>query len=206
MKPYLNDAIIGNKELKVALTKKGEIIRICHPNVDYKQQIDFLHMGVKINDSAIIYLHDDPNNTYKQEYIEDTNMVKTEIKNTYFNLKMEQTDCVCIGKNVLIRNYVFSNEHEIPLEIHFLVHSKLLSDTNHFVGAMVLENGLLQYSHEDNFAIISNNLELDSHQIHGTNEKIGSGILYDKDYIGMSNNSAVSFEVRYVKTKREEGI
>ena len=57
-----------------ALTKKGEIVRICYPNIDFRQFIDFLHMGVKINDSNIIYLHDDSNNIYRQEYIENTSI------------------------------------------------------------------------------------------------------------------------------------
>ena len=133
MKTYLNDAIIGNKELKVGLTGAGEIVRICYPNIDYRQFIEFMHMGVKINDSGIIYLHDDPNNVYLQEYLEDTNVLRTEIKNMYFNLRMEQTDFVVVNKNVIVRKYVFSNEHEIPLDIKFLVHSKVLTDTNNFM-------------------------------------------------------------------------
>ncbi len=133
MKTYINDAIIGNKELKVGLTSRGEVVRICYPNVDYRQFIEFMRMGVKVNDSGIIYLHDDPNNVYMQEYIEDTNVLRTEIKNMYFNLRMEQTDFVSMNKNVIIRKYVFSNEHEIPLDIKFLVHSKVLTDTNNFM-------------------------------------------------------------------------
>lgn len=90
-------------------------------------------MGVKINDSNIIYMHNDSNNIYMQGYIEDTNIFKTEVKNTYFNLRMEQTDFVCINKNVIVRKYVLSNEHDIPLDINLLIHSKLLSNENNFV-------------------------------------------------------------------------
>lgn len=195
MKTYTNDAIIGNKELKVALTNKGEIVRICYPNVDYRQFIEFMHIGVKINDSGLIYLHNDVNNIYNQEYVEDTNVLKTEIKNTYFNLKIKQTDFVPLTNNTIIRKYTLSNEHEIPLDIKFLIHSKLLSDENNFVGAKLINNGIIQYSHEYNMAIISNDIHLDSHKINGTDEVINSGILYDKDYIGMSNNSAISYNI-----------
>lgn len=201
MKTYINNAIIGNKEVKLSLTEKGEIVRICYPNVDFRQFIEFLHMGVKINDSGIIYLHNDVNNVYNQEYIEDTNVLKTDIKNTYFNLKMEQTDFVSTQKNVIIRKYVFTNEHEIPLDINFLIHSKMVTDTNNFVSAKVLENGLLQYSHGYNMAIISNDLKLEGHKIHGADEVVASGILWDKDYIGMSNNSAVSYEIGVLNPK-----
>lgn len=206
MREYKNDAIIGNKELKIGLTKNGEIIRICYPNIDYRQMIENLHMGVKINDSNIIYMHKDVNNIYHQEYIEDTNVLKTIIKNTYFNLKMEQIDFVCITNNVLIRKYTFTNEHEIPLDIKFLVHSKVVTDENNYASAKVLENGLLQYSHENNIAIITNDLKLEGHRIHGVDEVIETGILQDKDYIGMSNSSAVSFNLRNIKPRRSKRI
>lgn len=201
MKTYINNAIIGNKEVKAGLTEKGEIVRICYPNVDFRQFIEFLHIGVKINDSGIIYLHNDVNNIYSQEYIEDTNILKTEIKNTYFNLKMEQTDFALTSKNIIARKYVFINEHEIPLDIKFLIHSKMLTDENNFVSTKIIENGLLQYSHGYNMAIISNDLKLDGHKIHGANEVIGSALLQDKDYIGMSNNSAVSYEIGVLNPK-----
>lgn len=201
MKTYLNDAIIGNKNVKIGLTDKGEVVRFCYPNVDYRQFVDFLHMGVKINDSNIIYLHDDCNNSYSQEYIKDTNILVTCVKNMYFNLRMEQTDFVCINKNVFVRKYVFSNEHEIPLDIKFLIHSKAISDKNKFIGTRVIENGMVQYSKMYNMAFLSNDLKLNSHNINGTDDVIESGILYDKDYIGMSNNAAVSFEVRCIESK-----
>ncbi len=195
MKKYLNEAIIGNKEIKVGLTEKGEIIRINHSNMDFRGLIEFLHMGIKVNDSNIIYLHDDSNNLYRQDYLEDTNILKTEIKNTYFNLLIEQTDFVCLNTNAIIRKYVFINEHEIPLDIKFLVHSKMKTDDNNYVSGKKLENGLLQYAHDYDMAIIANELKCIGHKIHGADEAINSGILEDKDYIGMTNNSAVSFEV-----------
>lgn len=195
MKTYLNNAIIGNKELKIGLTDKGETTRICYPNVDFRQYIDFLHMGVKINDSNIIYLHNDSNNVYFQEYIEDTNILKTEVKNMYFNLRMEQTDFVSISKNLFVRRYVFTNEHDIPLDVKFLVHTKMVSDVNNYTGAMALDNGILGYSHDFNMGIVSNDLKLDGYKINGTDDAIDTGILYDKDYIGMSNNFAVRYNV-----------
>ena len=199
MKTYLNDAIIGNKDVKVGLTEKGEIVRICYPNIDFRQFIEFMHMGVKVNDSNLIYLHDDINNVYEQHYIEDTNVLKTEIRNTYFNLKMIQTDFVAISHNVIIRKYTFINEHDIPLDIKFLVHSKMKSDDNNFASSKVIQNGMLQYSHGYNMAVISNSLKLLSHKIHGTDEVIRSGILQDKDYIGMSSQAAVSYDVGTLK-------
>ena len=68
MEKYFNDAIIGNEKITASYTKKGELIRLLYPNTDYKQFIDFYHIGLKINDSAIVYLHNDINNIYNQYY------------------------------------------------------------------------------------------------------------------------------------------
>ena len=86
MEKYFNDAIIGNKNMLASFTKKGELIRLFYPTVDYRQFIDFLHTGVKVNDSNIIYLHTDINNEYEQTYVKDTNILVTNIKNTYFEI------------------------------------------------------------------------------------------------------------------------
>lgn len=53
-------------------------------------------------------------------------------------------------------------------------------------------------------SIISNDLKLISHNINRTNDVITSGILYDKDYIGMSNNSAVSYEIGTLKPNEKK--
>ena len=31
----------------------GELIRLLYPNVDYKQFIDFFHVGIRLNDSGL---------------------------------------------------------------------------------------------------------------------------------------------------------
>ena len=83
---YYNDAIIGNKKIIASYTEKGELQRLCYPEVDGRQFIDYFQTGVKINDSNLIYLHQDINNKYSQEYIENTNILKTNIKNTYLKI------------------------------------------------------------------------------------------------------------------------
>ena len=72
-KKYYNEAIIGNKELIATFTGKGERMeRVYFPNRDNRQYLNFFHTGVKINNSDLIYLHDDINNEYKQYYDLDT--------------------------------------------------------------------------------------------------------------------------------------
>ena len=126
-KKYFNDAFIGNKDVTVSYTKYGELLRLYYPLPDYRQYSDFLHVGIKVNDSNIIYLHSDVNNKYNQYYTENTNILNTEITNTYFNLDVKQVDAVMIDKDVIIKKYVFKNNNSIDLNINFLVHSKTLS-------------------------------------------------------------------------------
>ena len=68
----------------------------------YEKYINFFHTGVRVNKSDLIYLHDDINNNYKQYYDTDTNILNTEITNTYFNLITLQTDYMPLKENVLI--------------------------------------------------------------------------------------------------------
>ena len=116
-KKYFNDAIIGNRRMIASISKHGELLRLSYPTVDYRQFIDFYETGVKINDSMLIKLENDINNSYKQYYIEDTNILNTEIDNTYFNLKILQQDFVPMDEEVLIRRYEFTNNNKIDLGI-----------------------------------------------------------------------------------------
>lgn len=202
MNKYYNDAIIGNKEMTASFTKKGELIRLFYPNIDYRQFIDFFHIGVKVNDSSIIYLHDDINNIYNQYYTENTNILNTEIINTYFKLKILQTDFVCIDKNVLVKKYKIKNENNIDLNVNFIIHSGLLTDDNNQVSGYYKENTLFQYMHDYTFSICSDKKTKNS-QINNSNANVETGIIGDKDYIGMSNDSSVSYEINTIKSNEE---
>ena len=129
MDKYSNNAIIGNKNIVASYSEQGELKRFCYPYIDGRQFIDFLRTGLKINDSNIIYLHEDINNVYSQSYIEDTNILVTNIKNKYFNINVEQTDCALIRDNILVKKYVFLNNNSIDLDLKFIVDSKILSNT-----------------------------------------------------------------------------
>lgn len=195
---YLNDAIIGGKEITASYTKNGELLRLMYSTPDFRQFLDFFHAGVKINDSCIIYLHEDQNNRYHQYYSEDTNVLNTEIENTYFNLKIKQTDFVSMKNSVLVKRYVLKNENTIDLNVNFLVHSKLLSNPNNMVGSKIENNVLMQYSHNNTMCMFSKK-EINAHQLNDTDNNIGSGVIQDKDYIGMSSDSSINYEVGILK-------
>ena len=203
---YNNDAIIGNQNMRISFSNKGELLRIFYPTPDYKQFIDEMLTGVKINDSAIIYLHDDINNEYNQYYTENTNILNTEIRNTYFNLLIKQTDFVTKlvdGKNVLIKRYIFENNSNISLDINFLAYTKLFSNINNMVGSKVEKNILLQYTHDYTLCLFSKDPML-SYRLHNSKEEMKSGVLSDKDYIGIGDDAAISFDIGHIEPNQSK--
>lgn len=206
MEKYLNDAIIGNKEMLATFTKKGQLQRLYYPGRSIRQYIDFCNVGLKINDSDIIYTHDDINNTYKQYYDINTNILNTEITNTYFNLKILQTDFIPIKENVLVKRYTLINENTINLDVKFLIHQGILSDTNNFVGCKLIDNGMIQYAHDFMISTFAKEHKTLSHQIHGSKNNIQTGEIWDKDYIGMSNDSSISFDMNIIKPGEKKSI
>ena len=206
MSKYLNEAIIGNKNILATFSSKGEMLRIFYPSRDNRQYLNYFHMGLKINDSDIIYLHDDINNVYKQYYETDTNILNTEIVNTYFEIKVLQTDFTMLKEDVIVRRYTIINENNIDLDVNLLVHSELLSDQNNFVGAKVVDGGMMQYAHDFSLSTFARNHKLLSHQLNNSKENIRTAVIKDKDYIGMSKDSSVSYSLGTIKPNEKKEI
>lgn len=200
---YFNEAIIGNKQMLATFTSKGELQRLYFPSKDNRQYINFFHTGVKINNSDLIYLHDDVNNVYKQYYDTDTNVLNTEVTNTYFSLKMVQTDYVLIKENVLVKKYIFLNDGKIDLDTKFFIHSELLSDRNNLVSCKVIDEGMLQYAHDFSVSTFAKGHKVSSHQINGSKETINRGEIKDKDYIGMSKDSSICYDLGIIKPQEK---
>ena len=198
MDKYFNDAVIGNQNIVASYTKNGEMIRVFYPNRDYKQILDFFHTGVKINDSRLVYLHQDINNVYEQYYDEETNILNTEILNTYFNLKVIQTDYVTIKENIIVKKYKFINENNIDLDLNFIIHSGLISSQNNRVSGMCKNDTLMQYNHEYTMCTFSKEKVLSS-QINNSKANIQDGQIWDKDYVGMSQDSSISYNLGVLK-------
>ena len=205
MEKYCNDAIIGNKNLIASYTKNGELLRMYYPTTDFRQYFEFFHTGVKINDSRLIYLHNDINNIYEQYYTEETNILNTDITNTYFNLRIVQTDFVPIEKDVLIKKYKFINNNNINLSVKFLIHSKLLTDDNNDISGYFKDNCLVQYGHDFSVFITSKE-KIENVQINNSVNNIETGIIGGKDYIGMSKDSSISYNIGELKPGEEKEI
>lgn len=202
---YINEAIIGSQNMLATLSGTGELLRLYFPSADNRQYVDFYHVGIKINDSNLIYLNDDINNVYTQYYDVDTNILNTEITNTYFNLKILQTDFCLMKEDMLVRKYIFINEGNIDLDLKLLVHSQLLSDDNNYVGSKLIDTGIIQYAKDYTFSTFSKE-KVYSHQLNDSKENINLGIISDKDYIGMSKDSSISYDLNVLKPQEKRTI
>ena len=139
-KKYYNDAFIGNKNITASFSKYGELLRLYYPKPDYRQFLDYFHTGIRVNDSDLIYLHYDVNNTYKQYYTENTNILNTQIENSYFKLRIKQIDFVLIDQDVVAKKYIFINDNDKDLNLNFLVHSSVISTS--LANVEVLANSI----------------------------------------------------------------
>ncbi len=198
MEKYFNDAIIGNQNIVASYSKKGELLKLLYPNTDYRQMIDFYHVGLKINDSGIVYLHQDVNNVYRQYYTEGTNILNTEIVNTYFNLKILQTDFASVKEKIIVKKYKFTNENTIDLNIDFLIHSSLISNQNNIVSGLCKNDVLMQYNHDFIVSTFSKQ-KIKKSQIDSAEANILTAQIEDKGYVGISKDSAISYEIGIIK-------
>lgn len=199
---YFNDAVVGNNKIKASFTKNGEMIRLLYGAADYKQFLEVFHTGIKVNDSQIIYLHEDINNTYSQNYIKDTNILETQIFNSYFKVNIKQTDFVPKDETVLIKRYVIKNDNQIDLHINFLVYSNIITNVNNDTSGYVKEDALIQYNHDFSVCTFSNK-KLYNKQVNDTSRNLKTGIIGGKDYIGMSHDSAISYDFNTLKPGEE---
>ena len=201
---YFNDGIVGNRKVTASFSKTGELLRLYSGSVDYKQFIERFNVGVKINDSAMIYLHNDINNSYNQNYIPNTNILETEILNTYFNLKITQTDFVPINENILVKNYSLQNDSNIDFDMNFIVYSEIIKNANNDTCGYFKDDCLIQYNHDYSVCTFSKE-KPNSVQINNVKNNIMDGVIGGKDYVGMSSDSAISYSLN-IPAGKEKSI
>ncbi len=65
---------------------------------------------------------------------------------------------------------------------------------------------MIQYTHDYSFAVVSKKTPLYSHQINDTEKNIYTGVINDKDYIGMSHDSSISYDIGKLAPNEEKTI
>ena len=113
-------------------------------------------------------------------------------------MKILQTDFIPATKNILIKRYEFENQNNIDLNTSFIIYSKLLTNVNNQVSGLCKNNVLKQYMHDYTCSIFSNEA-ISSYQINSTESNIGSGVIGGKDYVGMSPDSSVEYNLDIIK-------
>ena len=66
------------------------------------------------------------------------------------------------------------------------------------VGSKIEKDTLLQYTHDYTFCMFSK-MPIQSYRLHNSQEEMKSGVLYDKDYIGIGDDAAISFDIGLLK-------
>lgn len=80
--------------------------------------------------------------------------------------------------------------------------SKLLSGVENSVSARIFNNSLLQYNYDYVMSIFSNE-KISSYQLHDVESNIKAGEVWGKDYIGMSKDSCISYDIGTLKPGEE---
>lgn len=179
MAKYFNNAIVGNANILGCLTNKGELIRLYYPTIDYFQNIDTNRFGV-IKDNRILWFNDAD---LESQYYEG-NIVYTKLKLDEYEIL--ERDYILPNKNILVRTLKFNKK------LNLFLYSKLNSDINKKVSGMVVDNNLIQYCQEMYMATFSRE-KISNYQINNSKDSLENGNLYAKDYIGMSEDSAILY-------------
>ena len=82
--------------------------------------------------------------------------------------------------------------------MNLIEHSGLISVNNNRVSGLCKNDTLMQYNHEYTMCTFAKQKILSS-QINNTKANVADGQIYDKDYVGMSSDSSISFDLGVLK-------
>lgn len=201
---YFNDAILGNDEIVMSLNKKGKLLRLFYPTPDFRQFFKDVDVLFKINDKEIYDVNDDFTSVYKQYYIENTNIVKTEIINSKYNLKVIQTDFCMLNEAVLVRRYEFENLSDKDLSIRTIVHADAITNENVDTSGYFKNDCLIQYNHTAAATFFSN-YPIDKYKVNNMSKDLSLDF-ENKEYIGLSSASTMFLKPVELKAKEIKEI
>ncbi|MGE5474135.1 MAG: glycoside hydrolase family 15 protein [Ignavibacteriales bacterium] len=208
MKPYFNDAIIGNSKMLGCLSQNGELIRLLWPHISYSQHIDSFRIGVRnINGTGnTSWFHDD-GWIHKQRYIDSTNILVTTSVNYDLGYKAEQTDFCLMDKDVLVRNYTIENIGQEDKNSDLFLYSSMITNSNNIRSSLFnfTIDTLVQYKHNNYFAI-SSDLEINGFQLNNSLDCALKGELYGFDDTSMSNSAALQWHLGLIKPGEKKQI
>lgn len=201
-KTYYNDAIIGNSRMLVCLNKKGELERLFWPHIDYPQHVERFVTGIfdTRHKHSTSWFGED-NWQREQLYIEDTNILKTILKDSARGLQIDQLDFVLPGSDIYIRKYEVNNIGTEELDLGFVQYSSMITTTPDLRSTLFDfdTEALIHYKH-NYYISISSDIEVFQFQL-GNNafDSAKYTELNGFDSIGMMRDGAVSWKLGVVK-------
>lgn len=197
-KSYYNSAITGNSAMLAALSDKSELLRLYWPNIDYLQQLDKFLCGIYIKNenSGTVWLNDH-RCEHSQEYIPETNIIKSTITNYFDGYKVTLLDFVHPELDVLVRKFEIRNISEMPIELGFVSFSaSTSSDPDVSCSLFDFINETLIHYKNNNYLSIYSDIPVSGFQIgNNAHDAAVNKYLFGKDYIGMMKDAAVSWEL-----------
>lgn len=197
-KSYYNNAITGNSSMLVCLSEKAELLRLFWPNIDYLQQFDKMLCGIytkNINHSTV-WLNDQRCEHY-QEYLKDTNIVKSTIINYFDGYKVILYDFVNPYKDVFVRRFEIQNILPEQRELGLVTFSAATNSDPDVACTLFDFNNeaLIHYRSNNYLAIFSDNAATAFQIGNNANDAAVSTQLFGKDDIGMMKDAAVEWEL-----------
>lgn len=202
-KTYFNNAIIGNSSMLGCLNNRGELVRLSWPNIDYPQHFDRMLTGIfHAGQANSTQWFSEECFEHHQEYIEDTNIVRTVCKDRNNFITVVQKDFVAPFRDILIRIYEITNMEEYEIDLGFMAYSSCISTTSQLRGTLFdfEHNALIHYMHG---YYISISADREAYQFQLGNNAYDSARHSDLkgyDSIGMMNDGAVSWRLGRFKS------
>lgn len=139
-KPFLIDAVVGNSNMLVTLTKNAEIQRLFWPNVDGGQHVERLLGGVSLDESPVIWQTDD-RWEHSQVYEPDQNVLVTSSAMAT-GLQVITTDASTPGRDILVRQLTFTNGGAASVSLRYVLYQWFRFDENPLYNTALFDEQL----------------------------------------------------------------
>jgi glucoamylase len=203
-------AVLGNNKMLATIGKHGELRYLFWPTIDYPQHILGSLPGLFYSIKGVRHFDwlTDSAWTKKQEYLVNTNILRTYFTHYNPNLKITLTDSVLPDSDALIRQFTIQNisDNEIFLRL-FYYNDLALSESPIDDAASYLQKDdtIVHYKREFYFAYTGTMLS-SGHQcknIYNTKLSGGSLTLYDGS---RDVNSSLSWDIQSLPSNESKTI
>ncbi len=134
-KPHIVNAVIGNRKMLAVMSYNGKMERLWWPRMDEFQQLDEWSFALTLEGhSNILWLHDEGEWDYSQNYLDDMPIVRTQGKHKVLPICWEFTDFILPNLDCLIRKIRIKNMSSNPIRI------KLWQYTNFYIDERIRYN------------------------------------------------------------------